>query len=205
MKNSNLPKQTVAAFDFDGTITYHDSLLPFLIYVHGSLKTMLLLILELPALLAFLMGRKTRQEVKESILKRFFGGWKIGDVKQKGKEFAGRELNRHVRPEALEKLHWHLSQGHRCILISASIDAYLQPWAEQAGIGEILTSRLDTDASGIINGTLVGANCWGPEKVRRLMEVLGPQKDYILYAYGDSRGDKELLAQADFSFYRRMN
>ena len=87
-----------------------------------------------------------------------------------------------------------------CVLISASIDAYLDPWSKLAGFDHVICSRLETTPAGNVTGRLVGLNCWGPEKVRRLEELFGPLKKYTLYAYGDSRGDKELLAGADYPF-----
>lgn len=200
--NNAVSKPVVAAFDFDGTITYHDSLLPFLMQIDGPWKCFGKLLLELPALLGFALGKKSRQQVKERILRRFFKGKSLEEIQKEGRKYAFGSLNRHIRPKALERLQWHLAQGHRCILISASLDVYLKPWAEKVGINEILTSRFEVDSSGVVTGRLLGANCWGPEKVRRLMELIGPKEGYVLYAYGDSRGDQELLAMADYPFFR---
>jgi len=101
----------------------------------------------------------------------------------------------------MDRLQWHLEQGHRCIIVSASIDIYLEPWAESFGVHDVICSRL-ASPNGFVTGKLMGANCWGPEKVRRLEEEFGNLEDYNLFAYGDSRGDRELLAAADHPFYR---
>ncbi len=107
-----------------------------------------------------------------------------------------------IKPQAMERLHWHKQQGHDCILVSASLELYLVPWAKRHGFQDILASRLEIDQKGRVTGQLIGKNCWGAEKRRRLIELLGPQKYYQLYAYGDSRGDQELLEIADYPFYR---
>jgi phosphoserine phosphatase len=66
-----------------------------------------------------------------------------------------------------------------------------------------LSSRLSLDAQGCVTGKLLGSNCWGIEKVARLQDWLQrPRNTYTLYAYGDSRGDLELLAAADHPYYR---
>lgn len=199
-----MPKPIIAAFDFDGTLTTRDSLLPFLIDTTGVWKSAFYLFLEIPAMLGFLLGITPRQTTKERILKRFFGGVALKTLQHQGERFAGERIAKLLKPKARKRLEWHLNQGHRCILVSASIDIYLQPWIEKVGIHTLLCSRLEVDTEQKITGKLIGLNCWGPEKVRRLEEVCGPRTSYTLYAYGDSRGDKELLATADHPYYRSL-
>lgn len=196
---------TIAAFDFDGTITYKDSLFPFLLFTHGYAATLWKLLLLAPWLIGFLLEIVARQKVKEQILYSFYAGKPLEEIKKLGKEFACNKMDALVRPEALDRISWHLKQGHQCLIISASIDLYLAPWAEKTGLHHTLSSKLETNTEGCITGKLIGLNCWGPEKVRRLEEACGPRDGYTLYAYGDSRGDKNLLAIADFPYYRTMS
>ena len=102
----------------------------------------------------------------------------------------------------MQRLQWHKKQGHRCILVSASLEIYLRPWATKLGFSYILGSRLEQIDNNRTSGKLLGENCFGPEKMRRIESLLGPRDGYTLYAYGDSRGDKELLSAADFPFYK---
>jgi phosphatidylglycerophosphatase C len=194
--------QTVAAFDFDGTITDRDSLLPFLFYNKGLIKTVAYLITLLPYLLGFVLKLVSRQRTKEAILTRFFKGISLEEQRQWGKRYATEKLNQFVKPAALERIKWHQAQGHMLILISASLDFYLHAWAEQNGFDALICSHLEVDEQGRMTGKLAGLNCWGLEKQRRLLEKLGRRESFILYAYGDSRGDQELLAMADHPFYR---
>jgi HAD superfamily hydrolase (TIGR01490 family) len=197
-------RPTVAAFDFDGTITYHDSLLPFLRYTNALIPCYYKLFTCLPTMALFMMGLVSRQWAKETILSRFFGGMRARELADVGRRYALEELPKHVRPEALSRLRWHQEQGHQCVLVSASVDLYLEPWAESVGFDHVLCSRLDVTRSGEVTGRLFGKNCWGPEKTDRLDELLGPREGYNLFAYGDSRGDHDLLSYADRPFYRRM-
>jgi phosphatidylglycerophosphatase C len=80
----------------------------------------------------------------------------------------------------------------------------LKPWAESVGFAAVLGSRLERTAAGLVTGRLVGKNCYGEEKPRRLAELLGDRRCYCLYAYGDSRGDRALLNCADYAYYRRF-
>lgn len=202
--SSTSSKPVVAAFDFDGTITTRDTLLPFLIFAAGRRKTLKHLVLMIPTFLGFLLNMVSRQRVKEKLLTRFFAGMPLSLMQELGNAFSrSQNLNKLVRPEALETIAWHLQQGHKCILVSATIDIYLEPWAKRLGFSNVISSRLETTTTKLVTGRLDGLNCRGAEKARRLQDLLGPRNQYILYAYGDSRGDKELLALADHPFFRK--
>ena len=131
MLNPKTPsdQNIVAAFDFDGTLTYRDSMIPFLLYCSGSLKSPFHFLRESPTLLKYSLGLVSRQFTKEKILSRFFPATPIDLIRQKGQNFASDRLNQLLNPSMMQKFHWHLNQGHHCILISASIDVYLEPWA----------------------------------------------------------------------------
>lgn len=101
----------------------------------------------------------------------------------------------------MQRLTWHKQQGHRCVVVSASLELYLRPWALKSDFSDILGSRLESIDSGLPSGKLLGEYCFGPEKTRRLEALLGPRDGCTRYAYGDSRGDKELLSASDFLFY----
>ena len=197
-------KPVIAAFDFDGTITYRDTTFFFLLFIKGYLKTFLYMLKKIPILILFLLGKTSRQETKESIFEIFLKGKSISELKLLGEAFAKNVLPKKIRKEAQERINWHLKQGHRCLLVSASIDTYLIPWAHAMGFEKVLSSRLEIDENGIVTGKLEGLNCRREEKVRRLKEFLGPLEQFCIFAYGDSRGDKEMLEVADVPFYRMM-
>lgn len=193
-------RPVVAAFDFDGTLTYRDSLLPFAIFIRGKLKSTFNVTLALPYLLGFILHIVPRQKAKEALLRQFFKGEHIETLRKWGQEFALRGIPLLLNPKAMERFLWHKKQGHRCIVVSASIDIYLNPWAYHAGFNDVLGSRIEVGDDNTFTGKLVGLNCWGPEKVRRIEQLLGPKSNYVLYAYGDSRGDKEMLELADYAY-----
>lgn len=199
--NIQTNKKIVAAFDFDKTLTYHDMFFPFLIFVKGKMRTAFSLLFALPYLFKANKNPRFRQLVKEAVISHTIGGMKKDEIKQKGKEFI-ENMKKGLRPEALQRLLWHQQQGHHCVLVSAGLDVFLEPWAKDAGFQDLICSQLDVIADNTLSGKLVGVNCWGAEKTRRLIHLLGSKEDFILYAYGDSQGDKELLELADYPFYR---
>lgn len=192
-------KITIAAFDFDGTLTDRDSLPQFLYFACGKFKTYWTLFRCLPVLFLTAIGLSSRQQAKEAIITKLFKGRPKSDLCQAGAAFASGPLNNCIRKEIKEKLIEHKKQNHYCVLISANLDVYLQPWGMSAGFDKVISSKIAVDNDGNITGKLEGPNCWGPEKVRRLVESLRLSREsYTLWVYGDSRGDEALLAFADF-------
>lgn len=197
-------RPVVAAFDFDGTITCRDTLRPFLLQLAGCGGVLRGVVPLLPMLFGYGLRLIPNDVAKERVLRRFLGGMNNEALHRAGARFAQEQLPRMVRPAALARLQWHQAQGHRCVVISASIEHYVAPWARGAGFDDVIATRLALDDNGCVTGRYDGANCYGAEKARRLHALLGARADYELYAYGDSRGDRELLALADHAYYRTM-
>lgn len=201
----NTDRPVVALFDFDGTITTRDSLLPFLWFLYGFWGVCKIALVASPTIVKFIFRRASRQDAKEAILTAAFKGKTPEALTPKAHEYVEGHLITLIKPEAMERIFWHQLQGHRCIVVSASVSLYLQLWVKQWQISDLLCSELALDKDNRYTGKLVGKNCWGPEKVQRIEKLLGNLKNYTLYAYGDSRGDKEMLAVSDKSFYRRWS
>lgn len=193
----------IAAFDFDGTMTYRDTFLPFLRSCTSLGNFMVRFLCALPPLfLSWMTQKNARQACKECLLTKFFEHKSITELRQSAHTFAQSGLKDRMRPEAIRRLRWHQKQGHLCILVSAALGIYLVPWAKEVGFDAVIASELATDAEGKVTGKLKGLNCRGAEKTRRLQEAYGPKSRYTLYVYGDSAGDAELLALADYAYYR---
>ncbi|ADI39174.1 protein CicA [Waddlia chondrophila 2032/99] len=200
MESKQKLKKGVAAFDFDGTLTYRDSFFQFLIYTFGWWDFIRKTLPILPKLVWYLLGKVSRTEAKESLLTQFFKGRPMDEVRKMGESFVKSQFVK-FRPEALARLRWHQRQGHRCFIVSASVDVWLEPWAKENGIERVLSSRLEVDHKGCVTGKLAGKNCRREEKVHRLEEVLGPLENYEIYAYGDTIGDKEMMKAADHPYF----
>jgi phosphatidylglycerophosphatase C len=197
-------KPVVAAFDFDGTLTRHDTLLPFLRYLLGDAKVLRHALAISPTLAGYGLGLIPNGVAKERVFMQCLTGMQLDTLRQEGERFAMLVLPGLLRGESLQRLAWHRRQGHRCVVISASLDLYVRPWAQRAGFNDIIATHLEVGADGRISGRLSGENCFGAEKVRRLEALLGERERYTLYAYGDSRGDRELMSIADHAYFRQM-
>jgi phosphatidylglycerophosphatase C len=197
-------KPVVAAFDFDGTLTRRETLLPFLLYTLGAAKVARHALILSPTLAGYGLGLINNGIAKERVFVRCFAGMEMQALQQEGERFAALVLPGLLRQEAFQRLEWHKQQGHRCVVISASLELYVRPWALKAGFDDVIATQLETLPNDRVSGRLAGANCYGAEKVRRLHALLGMTEGYTLYAYGDSRGDRELLARADYAYFRQM-
>jgi phosphatidylglycerophosphatase C len=96
----------------------------------------------------------------------------------------------------MARLEAHRADGHQIVIVSASPALYLDTVGERLGVDAILATDLEVGSDGRLTGEIVGANCRRAEKVRRLEAWLGG-RSVELHAYGDSRGDHELLERAD--------
>ena len=100
----------------------------------------------------------------------------------------------------MEKIAWHNEQGYKVVVVSASIERWLKPWCDKNDLDMIATKIEVKD--GIVTGKLLSKNCHGIEKANRVKEAYNLSDYDYIYAYGDSRGDKELLTLADERFYK---
>lgn len=185
----------VAAFDFDGTLTRGDSLLPFLRRVVGTRRLVMAAIRTAPALVKIPLGGAHRDDAKAALLSATLRDLPLDDALSAGRRYAT-DLRGRLRPDTLARLRWHQRQGHRTIIVSASPACYVKPLGDYLEVDAVLATELADDGRGRLTGALAGANCRGPEKWVRLKAYL-PDGGFVLWAYGDSEGDREMLAAAD--------
>lgn len=186
----------LALFDFDGTLTTRDTFVPFLRHVFGSARLLQGLAASSGPLLAYAAGRIANDVAKECVIAHFLQGRQVEDLRAAGSTFATDKLPALLRPQMLEALRAHRDAGDTCALVSASLDLYLEPWARAHRFDAVLCSRLAEDADGRVTGRLEPRNCHGAEKARRIAEWLAGRVPTHITAYGDSRGDHEMLALA---------
>lgn len=186
----------VAAFDFDGTLSRRDTFLPFLQRVCGAQRLYRALARSGPALSRMAVGRADRDAVKDALLVRLLAGHPADELAEQGLAYAEflRSSDR-LRPDTVARARDHLERGHHVVVVSASPSVYLEPLAAALGFQAALATRLEVDG-GLVTGRMLGGNCRGPEKVARLETWLAGRAPRI-YAYGNSSGDRELLARAD--------
>lgn len=193
-------KPVVAAFDFDVTITTKDTFVPFLYWAFGKAKVYKAFIKLLPEAVKVGLKISNRDNFKEKIVAALFTNQPVKHLKIIGAGYAS-SFTPLIRPKAQERIKWHKEQGHKLVMVSASLNLYLEKAAKDLGFDELLCTTLE-EKDELFSGKLQGANCRCQEKVNRLQTLLGDLSQYELYAYGDSVGDEQLLKVADHAGYR---
>lgn len=194
----------VAAFDFDGTLTRRDTLLPYLQRGLGWPRFLLALLLSGPWLAAFALRLMSNHRAKARLLQHSFTGRTEAEIARWTAAFVNGYLPAQWQPDMLARLRRHQQLGHCCVIVSASPGIYLHDVGRVLGMEAVICTELATE-DGALTGRMATPNCHGEEKVRRLQAWLaerGIRKPVVLHAYGDSSGDVPLLNLADYAHYR---
>lgn len=203
----NKTDHEIFVFDFDGTITTKDTFALFLRYYAGNAAWLVNIARLLPTFIAYKLGRIDRHAVKKAVISRFFTGKAAEDVETTARQFAQDVIPTLIRPLALERLEALLADpkcGPESLYIcSASIGPYLREWAGSVGVHKehVMATELHV-VNERITGELRGYNVWGENKTRRISDQFAPHSVKIKEAYGDTRGDQEMLHAAEASFFR---
>lgn len=187
----------IAAFDVDKTLTTRDCVVPFMAEVAGRRRLLATVVPSAVTMARWMMSGQ-RDAVKTHMVNQVFNGREVKPIRELGAVFANRVASRWMRSDTTSRLRWHQAQGHIVVLVSASLDAYVEPLGDMLEVDAVLCSRLG-ETGGIYDGTLVEGNCRGAEKARRLLEwraSAGLDQVPFGWAYGDSTGDVELLELA---------
>mgnify|MGYP003992098247 CR=1 FL=1 len=193
-------QKIIALFDFDGTITTDDSLIRFIRFVVGDLKTLWGMVFLSPMLVVYKLKLIPNYKAKQMMLSYFFKGMDKQQFQKIAEEYSLKHIDTILRPKAMEKITWHKELGHKVIVVSASIECWIRPWCDQNGL-DLIATKIEVK-DGLITGKFLTKNCYGIEKASRVKEAYNLDDYDYIYAYGDSRGDKELLELADKSFYK---
>ena len=187
----------IYAFDFDGTLTTKDTLLEFIRFAKGTLAFGLGFMRYAHLLVLMKLGLYPNWKTKQKVFAHFFGGMTLDDFDAICQKFAA--SSRHLlRPKGIEAIDQALNEGSEVLIVSASIDNWVQPFFPQV---KVLGTQIEVK-DGKLTGRFLTKNCYGEEKVNRLKAIYPNRQDYHLTAYGDSNGDKELLAFADESHFK---
>jgi phosphatidylglycerophosphatase C len=189
-------QRIVAAFDFDSTLTKRETLRLFFVEWCGWQNLGRALFEEAPSMLAgaLLRGRH-RDRAKATLMHRLLAGRSQEEGLQAARRVADRILRSGLRSDTNARLFWHLSQGHEVIIISGAFEAYVGLVARSLGVHAVLATRWEVDESEFLTGGLAGPNVRGPAKASLLREYL-QGREALVYAYGNSTGDRELLEAA---------
>ena len=203
----------VTVFDFDGTLTSADTLLCFIRYAKGMPRLLLGLALFAPLLVCMKLRLADNGKTKERLFAFFFKGTAANEFDTQCDKF-GNECRHLLRDGGRDAVAAAVENGDRVFIISASVSNWVIPFfyggnSEYAAATTRLIEVVGTEVEvrdGRLTGRFLTPNCYGAEKVRRLAEALPDVKvnrdRYHVTAYGDSRGDRQMLDFADEGHFR---
>jgi phosphatidylglycerophosphatase C len=188
----------LVVFDLDGTITYRDTLLPYVTgYLGRAHRSRLRMARLLPTLAAFGIGAADHGAVKAAFIRGTLGGATRTQLATWTDEFVPRVIDHGSSPGALAMIRAHRDAGDLLVLMSASTDLYVPQIGQALGFNEVICTGIAFDAAGRLDGALTTANRRGPEKVR-CFEALRQQHPRMqTVAYGNAGSDLAHLRLAD--------
>jgi HAD superfamily hydrolase (TIGR01490 family) len=195
---------TIHAFDFDGTLTRRDTLIEFIRYVKGNKEFLIGFLKHLHLLIMMKLGIMPNWKTKRIIFQYFFGGMTLEKFNEYCEKFA-KEKASLLRKKGMVAVNKVVMDGDQVVIISASIENWVEPFFrfQVSNNINIIGTKIQV-VDGKLTGRFLTKNCYGEEKVRRLLEQYPDRKEYKLVAYGDSRGDHALLDFADEGHYREF-
>lgn len=185
----------VAVFDFDGTLTTKDTLLEFIKYTHGTVAFFIGFAIYSPLLVLMKLHLYPNWKAKQKVFAHFYKGMEYAKFVSFGEGFAD-HVEDICKESTISRLKELKHDGADIYVISASIDEWVRPFCNRFGVKDVLGTKVEV-SDGKLTGKFLTKNCYGQEKVNRLLEVEHNRPKYHLYAFGDSRGDKEMLEFAD--------
>lgn len=185
------------AYDFDGTLTTRDSLLAFIRYTKGTTAFLWGFLRHAHLLVLMKLGLYPNWKVKQQVFAWFFKGMQLDVFDTLCRQFAADNRSL-LRPEGVRAVEQAKAEGAEVLIVSASIDNWVQPFFP----GVTIVGTQVEERNGRLTGRFLTPNCYGQEKVNRILALYPNRHEYYLTAFGDSRGDKQLLAFADEAHYK---
>ncbi len=185
-------------FDFDGTLTYKDTMFLYLKF-YNSAKFNFQFLKHIPLFILLKLKLASAEKVKKSFISSILKGQSKTKIEEKSQQFFEKYYPEIIRENAIEFIQ-NIDREHtESYLVTASLDIWVKPFAEKFKMN-LLATRAEFKNE-IFTGNFVGNNCNGGEKVNRIKEALQGKKFDKTIAFGDTSGDKEMLEWANESHF----
>lgn len=186
-------------FDFDGTITYKDTMFMYLKF-YDSTKYRIQFLRHVPLFILLKLKLAETEKVKKSFIGSILRGQTQEKIEQKSKQFFEQHYPKIVRENALDFIKNIDRNNTQSLLVTASLDIWVKPFAEELKM-ELVSTRAEFK-NGVFTGNFVGKNCNGNEKLVRIKEEINDSKYDKIIAFGDTSGDRPMLKWANEGHYQ---
>lgn len=186
-------------FDFDGTLTYKDTMFLFLKFYNPT-KYAFQFLKHVPLFVLLKLKLANAEAVKKSFISSILKGESRYQIEKKAKQFFEENYPDLFRQNALDFINNIDTENTDSYIVSASLDIWVKPFADKFNMTLLATKAEFKDD--IFTGKFIGKNCNKDEKVCRIEAELGNKKYDKIIAFGDTSGDKAMFKFANESHYR---
>lgn len=186
-------------FDFDGTITYKDTMFMYLKF-YDSTKFRIQFIKHVPLFILLKLKLAETEKVKKSFIGSILKGQTQEKIEKKSKEFFEKNYPGIIRENALDFINNMDRSNIQSLLVTASLDIWAKPFADALQM-RLVSTKAEFE-NGIFTGNFIGKNCNGKEKLVRIKEEISNTKFDKIIAFGDTSGDKYMLKWANEGHYQ---
>jgi phosphatidylglycerophosphatase C len=186
----------IAVFDLDGTITRHDTFVP---YLRGWLRRHPrrgFVLRALAALVRCLLRGIDRGGLKSDLLRAGMGGASEMEVADWTRAFVAGLGDSDLCPGAIAAIDRHRAAGDRLVLLSASPDLYVPEIGRRFGFDETVSTGIAW-REGRLDGALTTANRRAEEKLRCIEALRARHPGVRIAAYANAPADLSHLAAVD--------
>lgn len=181
-------------FDFDGTLTKKDTMFLFLQFYNRK-KFTKEFIKHIPLFVFLKLKLMEAEKVKRNFIASVLEGERQEALETAAQRFFDKYYPGLIRENALDFISTIDRTKTESLLVTASLDIWVKPFADQFGMTLLATQAEFKD--GIFTGRFVSPNCNGPEKVLRIKTATAGKKFDKTIAFGDTDGDQPMLEWAD--------
>ena len=199
-----MPKQRIAIFDLDETLTKKGTWGRFVL---GSIKgkphkLVPFFASSIFSQVKYMLRLGPREHVKETMMRWTLAGRTRAQLTAMADKFADYEANEGLRRQSKTMLEKHRTAGDRIIIASAAVDLIVEPIAKRLGITEIVCTKMAYNEKERLARKLGGQNCYGAGKLAMVKAYLRNDPKFTRAAahitmYSDSRSDLDILRWAD--------
>jgi HAD superfamily hydrolase (TIGR01490 family) len=195
-------EKTLVLFDFDGTLTKGDTMLPFLWHCSsgiGFMRRIFEVMIQFVGL--FVAGKWQPGRAKEILIGRFFKGISAPQIRVWGRNFCEKRLPKLLEPVTIAEMKRHQDAGAQVWVVSASCNLWLETFCADNRLG-LLCTELGMQNE-MCTGKFATPNCNGAEKVRRIKAAIDLTQFSKIVAYGNTSGDMPMLSLATEAWWVR--
>ena len=187
----------VALFDLDGTLTWRDTLLPFLLGFLRRRPYKGLGLWRLPFALASYWQDRDHGILKSRVIRMIMGGERRSVIDAWAEAFVDNlKPKQRFRPLALAVVEAHRAAGDHLVLMSASPDLYVPLIGRLLKFEQTLCTEVEWQGDRL-DGHLKTPNRRGEEKLRCMTLLREQYRGLPIIAYGNSASDLDHMRNAD--------